>query len=86
MQTNQALSKWVSDDAKCSVYAHDTLAEFHRSMLEWCPFVLDALLEGSSLEVRQFGAVMDWMYAAKMRHSRGSLSQLVVQIDRAPRV
>ena len=49
------------------------------------PFVLDALIEGSSREVQQFAAMMDWMNAARTRHGHnGSLSQLIVQIDRAP--
>ena len=85
IQTNQALREWVSDCAKSSVYAHNNRAAFFRSMMEWFPFVLDALLESSSMEAQRFAAVMDWMYAARMRHSNeGSLSRLVVPIDRAP--
>ena len=54
-------------------------------MMEWFPFVLDALLESSSMEAQRFAAMMEWMYAARMRHSQeGSLSRLVVPIDRAP--
>ena len=49
------------------------------------PFVLDALIEGSSREVQQFAVTMDWMFAARTRHGRnGSLSRLVVENDRAP--
>ena len=83
--TNKALYKWVQDGAKCSVYAHDEKSRFFRWMIEQCPFVLDALLEGSSVEVEHFTAVMDWMYAAMLRHSdQGSLSRLIVDVDRAP--
>ena len=47
--------------------------------------MLDALLESSNTEVQQFDAVMKWMYTARKRHgNEGSLSQLVVEIDRVP--
>ena len=31
--TNQGLTEWVSDSAKCSVYAHDNEAQFYRSII-----------------------------------------------------
>ena len=48
------------------------------------PYIIDALLEGSANEVRRFAETMDWLHAARMRHSNeGSFSRLVVEIDRA---
>ena len=85
LQTNQALREWVSDGAKCSIYAQDDKACFFRSIVKGSPFVVDALLESSCAEIQRFSAVIDWMFAARMRHGReGSLSRLIVEIDRAP--
>ena len=46
-----AIAEYVGDAGKCSLYASCRKAKFYRIMVEYNPFILDAVLEGTKQEV-----------------------------------